>query len=245
MMSGQAHHVGNTNNNADSTYARSSETSSTTTIANTPLDDATYDDEYDEDENMNHHADGEVDDAELDKQDKMALLHHHDLASSTQQKEMEEEEENEEVILLQETETQELSVEESVLSAALSGMGNTIRIGLGRLFGSKHDDVSDEVVESIAEEVEKRLNSTLAEELRQQADAIVQINVQELQVAIDAQEEENGFIVDETERQEYLHQAMEMVKNDIDQAALELNNKMPALAMEIEKEILAEEGISN
>jgi hypothetical protein len=259
LLAMQAEDDGNYNNlrggSASSTSSALSSTTTTTT-ATTTMANTLGDTDDHEKESMNNAESKEQDkmmaisehdhDGELkqEQEEKTALLQHH---------EHDDEEDDEEeglVSLLQETETEELNVEESLLFTALRGMGNTIRIGLGRLFGSneKYDEMSDEQVESIAEEVEKRLNIEITEELRQQADAILQTNVQVLQETIDAAQEEEeikGNIVDKQERDEYVYKAMDMVRTEIDQAALDLNDQMPALVIQIEKEILEEEGFSN
>jgi hypothetical protein len=94
----------------------------------------------------------------------------------------------------------------------------------------------------MAQLVYARLNMTMTTELREQADDITQQQVQEMEDAVDQEQEEGTYTVEEIEKDVYTHEttAMEQVKIGIDAVGDELQASMQSRARQIEKEILEE-----
>ena len=135
-------------------------------------------------------------------------------------------------------ETDELEKEQSMLDTVASGLGNSFRISIGRLFGGA---LSNEEVEKVTEEVEGKLQEETHNMLRTQAQQSVDREFD--RVAEIAQEDElSGYGAEEiqTDLYEQELQGANAIRDDIDSAADNAKTMMKKRAAEIEKEILEE-----
>jgi len=133
-------------------------------------------------------------------------------------------------------EDEELAKETSMLGSAVNSMGNKLRIGLGKLLGK---NVDDEELESIASEVETKLNNKVGEELQEAADQLTENEVDKMESNVDEDMQE-GVGTEGIEEDVWNQErgAESRIRSGIDSAADEIQAGMKKKAAEIEKEIL-------
>lgn len=137
---------------------------------------------------------------------------------------------------IQDAEEEEIRKEESMLSSAVDGMSNLLRIRMGKRFGNT---LSTAEVEEVATEVEERLQDEVSNGLRNEADAIVQREIDGIERTVELGEEA-GYSGQEIEQKVYAQEGMavDTLIEDIDVAAGRVKDTMETRAAEIEKQIL-------
>ena len=126
--------------------------------------------------------------------------------------------------------------EQTQLEEAASGVLNSIRVGIGRLFGTQ---LSNDEVEDVAEQVQEQLMSDATTMLRGKAETIVNREIDGINTMVQ-KDEAKGFdaqeIADDVQDQEV--QVVDHMRSAIDGATDEVKETMRKHAAEIEKEIL-------
>lgn len=126
------------------------------------------------------------------------------------------------------------------LSAAIETAGDFARIGLKKIFGTA-TDVTEEDINEMVDEVEKRLTDDVNKELQSKADSLVEKEKDELTTTVE-RDEENGYFVESIE--EDVHhkeaQAIHNVKTEIDETTAQIRKAMLEKTQELEKQILEE-----
>lgn len=137
---------------------------------------------------------------------------------------------------LKTVEEEAVEEEQIQLEEEASGVLNSIRVGIGRLFGST---LSDEEVEDVAGEVQEQLLSDATTMLRGKADTIVNREIDGMNNIIQ-DDEENGMGAQEIAEDVFDQQVevVEQMRDEIDGATDQVKESMRQHAAEIEKEIL-------
>lgn len=135
-------------------------------------------------------------------------------------------------------ETSELEKEESKLDKDTKDLGNSIRFGLGSLFGKS---LTQDEMEQVAEGVEEKLISDNHSMLRGKADTIATREIDSIN-SVALEDEEDGLEYTDIRDDVYEHElgAADTVREDIDTEANRIRDSMSLRAAEVEKEILEE-----
>lgn len=135
-------------------------------------------------------------------------------------------------------ETKDLEEDKGMVRTTLGAIGNSIRVGLGKLLGGK---VSDEEIEEIAEKVEEELDHAADKELQTSANQIVETRLDEAKTMY---QDERGHGYDDARiRQDVMDREADRVNRmryDIHAAASDVQSHLQHQSLEIEKKILEE-----
>jgi hypothetical protein len=139
---------------------------------------------------------------------------------------------------LQQTENSELQLVEQKLDTETKSLGNSIRLGLGSLFGKA---LSPDEMEKVAADVEGKLRADNHSSLRGQATTIANREIDSI-ASVTTEDEREGLAYDDIRNDvyEYEQGAADSMRTDIDGAAQQLHDSMRQRAADMEKEILEE-----
>jgi 16S rRNA A1518/A1519 N6-dimethyltransferase RsmA/KsgA/DIM1 with predicted DNA glycosylase/AP lyase activity len=139
---------------------------------------------------------------------------------------------------IEEAVSEQLVVEEKKVETAVNGVGNWIRIGIGRLVGSK---LSTSEVEDVASEVETQLQEALSQSLKEKAEEIEGREVEKLDGIVE-QEENAGYSANEIAQDiiEIAESSENAINREIASATDSLTSTLKKRAAEIEQAILEE-----
>jgi hypothetical protein len=114
----------------------------------------------------------------------------------------------------------------------------SIRIGMGKMLGSK---VSDEELEEMAKEVEDKLTETITSELKEDAQEFLEDEVNKIENNVDNEEAEgNDYRTIENDVMDQEQDSVINVREEISNAAVDMKTGLRGRAAEIEKQILEE-----
>ena len=146
---------------------------------------------------------------------------------------------------LDDAEEEELLANQSMLSQTVKKMEDVFKFGLGKLFGNS---VDDEEMAKIANEVSERLEEEVQDEFRKKADELADKKVEEIEDIVELDEDakiNSKAIRSDVKQAEEL--GVDDLKEEIDDAAKDINAGIEEKALEIEKEVvnqyLAKKGI--
>eukprot|EP00550_Attheya_septentrionalis_P010686 CAMPEP_0198303026 /NCGR_PEP_ID=MMETSP1449-20131203/56676_1 /TAXON_ID=420275 /ORGANISM="Attheya septentrionalis, Strain CCMP2084" /LENGTH=471 /DNA_ID=CAMNT_0044005507 /DNA_START=21 /DNA_END=1436 /DNA_ORIENTATION=- len=136
-------------------------------------------------------------------------------------------------------EEEEVEVNQSMLQQAVEVATDGVKFALGSLFGNS-DDVTEEDMEGVATEVATQLTEEVEEEFQREANAIMDKKGKDLEDDISADKAtlktNKALVADVTELEQFASGDM---REEIDDAAIELSGRIKAIAQKIEAQVIS------
>jgi len=139
-----------------------------------------------------------------------------------------------------ETEQQSVNANLALLTDTVNHIHDTLKVGISRIFGANYD-VTDAEMESMVQQVSHELQNQAQADFQRAADTLTYAKADEIEDVVD---EDVGADMEVRTIQEDIKQveegAIEVLKKEIDQAALDVNGNMKKRVREIEQQVIAQ-----